>query len=492
MKKFILDIVVVVCAFLFCLSPTHALTNEEMKDEIQNYATELSSLKIELTTQLRHFDEWSSHYSRSLKVLIKKDISKTVADAIVNKNYRLAFDTIESNLRIQGETSASDALHVLKEGILTALDHSIDYETRLSSFLNSNKDSILVADLLPLLDEVRSSYSEVRTPLKSILDTYYYAYYSDAKAKLNEFRSMSITKLDELFENLKNDLYVYKDYADILNNKIVSYKQLLKDLNLDGMGFEDLFYDDVRPYVTKIENVFTDVYHDFVEKQWTELKEEGSLIVNDTSKTVSERNQILVGKMNFYTELREKASSNFAKLKDSISTDKILEKVKKLEEKAMNECNSAIEYVRSLLLIEDFDLVLKDGVTSDQVVLDRENRYLIMKNEYDLNTFLGFIKLKDETSGILKSSIIYNGNMVGTKSKLGIYQGDLLRLTYHVILKGDVRADGTIDISDITYLIKSVLNPGHLDEMEQAAGDMNDDNQLDISDITATIKKALS
>lgn len=491
MKKCILYCVVAFFAFQFCLLPAHALASEEIQGEIQNYATELGSLKVELTTQLRKFDEWSSSYSRSVKVLMTKDVSKTIADAIVNKNYRLAFDTIENNLRIQNEVSAADALHVLKEGILTALDHSIDYEKRLTSFMNANKDSILVADLLPLLDEARASYHEVRTPLKSILSTYYYAYYSDAKAKLNEFRSMSITELDELFENLKNDLYVYKDYADILNSKMSSYKQLLKDLNLDGMGFEDLLYDDVRPYVVKMENVLIDVYNEFVEKQWKELKEEGSSIVSDTSKTVSERNQILINKMNLYTSLREKASSNFAELKDFIPVDKILEKVKKLEEKAIGECNRAIEYVRSLLLVEDFDLVVKDGVTNEQVILDRENRYLIIRNQYELNAFLELIALKNASAGELKSSVIYNG-MVGTKSQIGIYQGDLSRLTYQIILKGDVRADGIIDISDITYLIKSVLNPGNLDEIEKVAGDMNEDNQLDISDITATIKKALS
>lgn len=492
MKKIISYLVLSFIIFQGFIVNVKALTSDEVKTEIQNYATEMDSMNLSVKTQIDNFQGWSNKYALTLKKIITRETSNNLVTAITNKNYAGALNIIENALRDAGEINAANELSSLKPGVLNLINESLDYEKRLTSFLNENHDTILVADMLPLIDSARTTYSNLRTPIKSVLDIYYNAYYTDAKNKLNQYKTLTITELDALFEQAKDELYVYEDYVNLLNNKLNLWYQLFKDLELDGMGFEDLLYEDVRPYVVKAENLFIDVYNQFVELQWTQLREEGEFIVNDILKTIQERNKILLDKIDYYTSLKEKAISNFATLKSKISINKILNKVNQLETKALGECDKAIEYVRSLLLIEDFDIILRDGVTDEQVILNRNSRYLITRNEYDSNTFMAFLKVKDENAGVLKAINIYDETRIGTKSIVGVYQGNDEKIKYTVILKGDTRANGIIDVSDVTYTIKHILKTETFDEIENVAGDMNDDNLIDISDVTATIKKALS
>lgn len=495
MKRVILYSVSVLSAFMIFIGVTDnvkALTNEEVKNEIQSYATELDSMVSSVETQIGNFENWSVKYAGTLKKIMTKEISSNLASAITNENYAGALDIIENGLRNAGEVNAANELSNLKPEVLNLIDKSLDYEIRLTNFLNSNKDTVLVADMLPLIDSARATYNKLRAPIKSILDIYYNAYYTDAKNKFNQYKTLTVTELDALFEQAKDELYIYEDYINTLNNKMNSWYQLFKDLGLDGMGFEDLIYEDVKPYVDKAENLFIDVYNQFVELQWTELRKEGEFIVNDALKTIQERNQILLDKIDYYTSLKQKAISNFTTLKSKITINKILNKVNQLETKALGECDKAIEYVRSLLLVEDFDIILRDGVTNEQVMIDRNVHYLITRNEYDLDTFMAFLKVKNENSGVLKAINVYDEVRIGTKSVVGVYQGNDEKIRYNVILKGDTRANGIIDVSDVTYTIKHILKTETFDEIETVAGDMNDDNLLDISDVTATIKKALS
>lgn len=491
-RKIIYYLVLPVVLFQCLIMNVNALTTEEIKTEFENYATEMDNMSSSVKTQIDNFQVWSNKYAMTLKKIITQETSNDLVTAITNKNYALALDVIENALRNAGEVNAADELNSLKSGVLDLIDTSLDYEKRLTSFLNDNQDTILLADMLPLIDSARASYNNLRTPIKSVLDIYYNAYYTDAKNKLNQYKSLTITELDNLFEQVKDELYIYEDYISILEDEMNSLYQLFKNLELDGMGFEDLLYEDLKPYVKKAENLFIDVYNQFVELQWTQLRNEGDFIVNDTLKTIQQRNQILLDKIDYYTSLKEKAISNFATLKSKISINKILNKINQLETKALGECDKAIEYVRSLLLIEDFDIVLRDGVTNEQVVLNRNARYLITRNEYDLNTFMAFLRVKNENAGVLKSINVYDETRIGTKSVVGVYQGNEEMVKYIVILKGDTRANGIIDVSDVTYTIKHILRTETFDEIESVAGDMNDDNILDISDVTATIKKALS
>lgn len=492
MKRVVSYIAVAVAVFQIFTVSTQAMVSDDVKRDIENYATELSSLKVELTNDLTSLKNWSNQYALTFRSAMNETVSENLSNALMDENYDLAFDIMISALQEVGENAAANELSVLKPVLINTFDKTTAYTDRLMSFLEDNKDTILVADMLPLIDEVRATYNSVRVPVKALLDIYYNAYYDDAKMILNQFEMMSISELNLLFDELKEDLYACADSIEVLENELNSFKALMKDLNLDGMGFEDLLYNDVKPYITKMENLAIDVYNRFVEKQWNELRSEGEAIVSDTTKTIAERNLVLLNKIAYFEQLKAKASENFTELKNHITVNKILKRVNKLETKALKECTDAIEYVRSLLMVEDFDIILREGVTDSQVILDRGNHYLITKNEYQVNEFMSFLQVKNENAGVLVSESIYDGNRVGTKSVVKVNNEDVAMVTYHVILKGDIRANGIIDISDITYLIKTVLNHDELDQIETIAADMNDDSLLDISDITATIKKALS
>ncbi len=492
MKRLSTYVATIVLTFVLFLVPSYAMVSEEVKEEIVNYATELSSIKTDLVTELNRFQSWSNNYAGSTRKVLTRSTSKNVTSALKNEDYDSAFSILESALREYGEGSAADALSLLKSGFLNTLNRALDYEARLTSFLKEHEAEILVADMLPLLDEARMTYNGIRTPFKSILDLYYDAYYDMAKSRLDQYKMYSVSSLESLFDDFETDLYIYEDYADMLNNKIESTKTLILNLKLDGLGFEEQFYNDVKPYVTKVENLASDVYQEFVERQWQELRGEGEAIVGDTSKTIQERNQMLLEKIEMMSNLKEKAKSKFDELKSHTTVNRILKRAEKLETKALKECDDAIEYIRSLLLVEEYDLVVRDGVTSDQVSLNRDRHLLITKNEYHVNTFLSFLKVKNETAGHIVSNNIYN-DMVGTKSLVGVADNSSWKVTYNVVLKGDTRPNGIIDISDITYTIRTVLNNGNgMDEIEKIAGDMNDDNKIDISDVTATIRKVLS
>ena len=184
MKRVILYSVSVLSAFMIFVGLTDnvkALTNDEVKNEIQNYATELDSMVSSVETQIGNFENWSVKYAGTLKKIMTKEISSNLANAITNKNYAGALDIIENSLRNAGEVNAANELSSLKPEVLNLIDKSLDYEIRLTNFLNSNKDTVLVADMLPLIDSARATYNKLRAPIKSILDIYYNAYYTDTK-----------------------------------------------------------------------------------------------------------------------------------------------------------------------------------------------------------------------------------------------------------------------------------------------------------------------
>ena len=75
-------------------------------------------------------------------------------------------------------------------------------------------------------------------------------------------------------------------------------------------------------------------------------------------------------------------------------------------------------------------------------------------------------KVKNENSGVLKAINVYDEVRIGTKSVVGVYQGNDEKIRYNVILKGDTRANGIIDVSDVTYTIKHILKTETFDEIE--------------------------
>ena len=55
------------------------------------------------------------------------------------------------------------------------------------------------------------------------------------------------------------------------------------------------------------------------------------------------------------------------------------------------------------------------------------------------------------------------------------------------LTKGDVNMDGTLDVDDVSLLIKVVLESGEFNEI----GDMNNDGEIDIEDISLLINAVL-
>jgi hypothetical protein len=52
---------------------------------------------------------------------------------------------------------------------------------------------------------------------------------------------------------------------------------------------------------------------------------------------------------------------------------------------------------------------------------------------------------------------------------------------YHIILRGDLNHDGTVDISDVVILVNHILGKQQISNLEEA--DVNWDESVDISDV---------
>ena len=97
-------------------------------------------------------------------------------------------------------------------------------------------------------------------------------------------------------------------------------------------------------------------------------------------------------------------------------------------------------------------------------------------------------ELKTEEEGITLEIEKEDGEkqeegLIATGMKVIIKQGEEEKGSYKLIVKGDVRANGKIDIGDILEVARSIAGVTKLTEEQNQAGDLNKDNKCNIKDI---------
>ncbi len=492
MKKIISYIILFMMMFSSFKISTNALTEEELKNQIEIYENRISSLQNNLSVNLNDFRVWSNKYRDELKQICTMSILKDVFSLIEMDNYEAALDLLSQKLLENNYLEATNTLNEMKPNLLASINEFTNLENELYSFLNDNSNNILISDLIPLSFTLNEVYNSLKFPFKQITQIYY-GFYSDlVKKHLKEYDIISLEQVNVWFDKYEEEIITFESFINFVTNKINKWQDITSKLDLEELDFADSLKADIETYYQKFDNLFIGNYDFYQDKAFTNLKEEFRKITNDNSISANDKNNLISNKINDYNSFLTNISNHFNNLKQNMKSNYMLDKIQNLETHVDESINEMINYLNSLYVIEDYDIELKDQNMSNTIIIDRPKKSIVIKNEYNVDNFTPLFIVRN--NGLLRFENTYN-NRIGTKSILGVYKSNKSiqpELTYNIVLKGDVRSNGIIDISDVTYIIKSVLSKKTFDDIEMLAADMNMDNKIDISDVTATIKKALS
>ena len=487
MKKIVNYIMLTIMMFCSCTFTINALEKEE--NPIIDFEQEINIMKENTNTNIQKLNEWYNTYRDDLIKISNSELFDNIITDVEEGNISKVFDLLLEKL---GDSDAALALKDLRIDFEKFIDDFTIYENRLYNYFLDNSETAT-------LDTLKEAYDVLKLPFSTMMNIYFDCYNTLLKTNLNNFQDNELEqKINYWYIELEMSMRNYDRVLSLFDNKINSWQKVINQLGFN-IGFNKILFDimldmDIDPYIEKMSNLFFETYDTHFEKSLNNVKVDIAKVTENLELSIEEKNTEIYNKIELsnYNEIKNKVIENLNKL--NLQDTYLTVRVDELKEHISKTIDKSINDLKKLLLVDEYDILFKNIENmSDDITIDRMKNLIILNHEYLYDDFVNTFKANN---GELKFDNVYeDGNKnkkIGTKSIVSIYQDVIQKTLYNVILKGDVRANGIIDVSDVTYMIKSVLSKKNFDEYEMLAGDINLDNKIDISDVTATIKKALS
>ena len=487
MKKIVNYIMLTIMMFCSCTFTINALEKEE--NPIIDFEQEINIMKENTNKNIQKLNEWYNTYRDDLIKISNSELFDNIITDVEEGNISKVFDLLLEKL---GDSDAALALKDLRIDFEKFIDDFTIYENRLYNYFLDNSETAT-------LDTLKEAYDVLKLPFSTMMNIYFDCYNTLLKTNLNNFQDNELEqKINYWYIELEMSMRNYDRVLSLFDNKINSWQKVINQLGFN-IGFNKILFDimldmDIDPYIEKMSNLFFETYDTHFEKSLNNVKVDIAKVTENLELSIEEKNTEIYNKIELsnYNEIKNKVIENLNKL--NLQDTYLTVRVDELKEHISKTIDKSINDLKKLLLVDEYDILFKNIENmSDDITIDRMKNLIILNHEYLYDDFVNTFKANN---GELKFDNVYeDGNKnkkIGTKSIVSIYQDVIQKTLYNVILKGDVRANGIIDVSDVTYMIKSVLSKKNFDEYEMLAGDINLDNKIDISDVTATIKKALS
>lgn len=459
--------VVLVAGFLFlslivnvkAYSQSEAITKTR---EVENTTIELINI----------LNRYGKQYGNDL-IMVMDDQLLT---GITTDDYATNLNLVITALKNNGYNDAANALVNLKNTIVSDLNSIESNLDIIETYLIDSQDLEVIGNS-DLFGQIKASLKNLKTPLNEFLTTYSNLNYNPL---INKISNYSIEELIDLSRESINKLDIFtSQIARIEKWQDIFYLYHLDDYN----DYFNIYFD---KYFPKVYNKYSNVYNKLETKLQARLDAKIQEIVDNTYEpdplSVANRNEALYKIMNYIVEIESEANNVVNKAKSIIQIEQILNEINKESTKIINRFEESYEYVASYLL-EFTNLVPKTENDKKYIAINYKEGLVIyddyanLKANYFINRLLASI-------GTLSLNNLYN-QKVGTGSVIEINYNQIVVGSYTVVVKGDIKADGNIDITDIVDICNHMFGKKKLDDLSLIAANMDNDKNstIDITDV---------
>ena len=122
-------------------------------------------------------------------------------------------------------------------------------------------------------------------------------------------------------------------------------------------------------------------------------------------------------------------------------------------------------------------------ITSDEINLDD---YEILENNYlkiEANSSADDVKNNIYQGNKYKIEISSKNSFLGTGDKISIFDNNILKQEYTIVILGDITGNGIIDVGDVAKLYRYIKGTIDMEKEYKLAADVHHDSKLEINDI---------
>ena len=461
MKKSICLFLVLLIIFLGFHNIYAVDYNENILDRINNTENYALDLINKLTI-------WSNDHAYTIKDLVDKDLIDS-----------LSIDNIILKLKESGYNDASNNLESIKDSLNADSDYIETTFRYIDNYLDNNLN-IDNVDETDIFYTCRNVLKKIKTPLNNLIRIYYNLYSNDINNKIESFNNIS--ELIDLYNNYFLDFFE----SNTGFSKIKAYLNKLKDLYDKYLYvYEPQIKDEFRSYYESLKKDYDKLYKKLESKLQNKLDDKINEITGDVSKSnideITKANDKLMEIMERIESVKDNVNNKFQKLDNYFSgIDIVLKYSSNYKEEILSRLTEAYDYTKSKLLDLGLVIKLKNEQDKKNIIIDTENE-LIIYNSKDLsiNTLINKLLVN---FGQLRESNTYSGK-VGTKSKLLVNYNNKILKSFNIVVRGDIKPNGRIDITDLVKLCDKMYGLINLDNFEMIAADFDSNFKIDITDL---------
>lgn len=464
MKK-IKVVLVAVFLFLSLMVNVKAYSQSEAITKTQ----QVENTTIELINVL---NQYGKQYGNDLIMVMDDQLLTGITSADYTANINLVIQALKNN----GYNDAANALVNIKNTIVSKLNNIESGLDLIETYLIDSQDLGLIGNS-DLFGQIKASVRNLKTPLNSIFTTYSNLNYNPLISKISNY------SIDELI-NFSRQSFGMLDIFTSQIERVEKWQDIFYIYHLDDYNdYFDIYFD---KYYSKVYSKYSNIYNKLENKLQARLDAKIQEIVDNTYEldplSVANRNEALYKIMNYIVEIESEANNALNKAQSIIKIEQIINEINKESDKIINRFEESYEYVESYLL-EFIDLVPKTAKDEKYIDIDY-NEGLVVYDDYSNLKANYFINRLLANIGTLSLNNLYN-QKVGTGSVIEINYNQIVVGSYTLVVKGDIKADGEIDITDIVDICNHMFGKKKLNDLSLIAANMDNDKDstIDITDV---------
>lgn len=435
----------------------------------------IDSSEAVMLNLINNLTVWSNNHANDLKGIINKELLDSMSSDDLN------IDFIINKLNAKGYYSAASDLEGIKSSIKSDASYLRTTLQQIADYLENDPVSDGV-DEVDILYHSRSVFRNVKSPLKALIKIYYDLYYNDINSKIDNISSYD--ELMEIYDNIADRLVDTNNLYSKFKEKWNRFKNIYDSKSLEI--YEPAFKEEFRSIYNTFKTDYNKLYNRLEQRLQTKLDEKIDNIITGVDITdfseVNTANGKLDDIMNKINTTKNKIQTKFNQLNELVNGVHIIEEYyPEYENKIIDRLVEAYDYTESKkLTFASLILSRKNGITEKEVKIDND-RALVIYNSKDL-TPLGLLNKLTVNYGDLREVTTYSGK-IGTKSIIEAYYGASTLKQFTIVVRGDIKCDGRVDITDIVKFFDKMYGETELDEYQMLAADFDDNSKIDITDM---------
>lgn len=441
----------------------------------------IADINLAQTEVLETFDlliDWSKKYHTCITDNNTFDYNKITLNINSDINYLLS--VLDSSCQ-----QAKSDLENMKSTLVDNYNIIISLENSTHEYLLNNYTSGTLGNIDVFL-AIKNSAKAIESKISSLSKIYYEDVFNELKNQVNT--NLSVDELLDLYDVVLSELEETGSIVNKIYKKLDNYQDIYNLYHLED--YNDLFIEYFYTYYNKLYSE----YEVFVEKLENELQSrldsKIKVIVDNTNEadlnSINNRNAELYNIINEIESIKTELENKFTTTNGYIKVAILKDKVTKIENDVLKRLDKAIDYTEEyLILVSSIDVI---EASKNIVNLDKVNGIIIYHN--DIVNSSKFSTHFTTYNGVIEYANLYN-DLVGTNTKLQLKLNNLLINEYLIIVKGDIKPDAKIDITDIVNLCNQMFGKISLETNLNIAADMDSNGKIDITDVVLLCNKIM-